>query len=457
MCNHLREEKMKRRIFGIIGILFLANLLLWPQIPEGYYSEAEGKTGYRLKTALHNIIRSHKLAFYNELYEYYKTTDSKPGNIVWDMYSDIPDSTPPYTYMHMQRTCGNYSKEGDCYNREHVLPQSWFRKAYPMKSDLFHVYPTDGKVNGKRSSFPFGEVRHPHWKSRNGSELGPCSFPGYSGTVFEPIDAYKGDIARVFFYMATRYEHKISGWKKGTAREVLDGSRSRVFHDWVVALFLEWHHQDPVSRKEIDRNDAVYKIQFNRNPFIDHPEFVELIWNQGDTPDDDGEEPCMGVTLFAETFAECPENWGFYSVSGSKDWECHAEGYVSINAYRGRGECDDWLICPALNLDEYHSETLTFKTWTRYVDSFYPPLKVKYSTNYTGGNPYDADWSDLTAALSSENSQYWTSSGSIKLHNIRGTSVHIAFKYTSSGTGSGSSSSWRLDDVVVTGKVKYRK
>ncbi len=149
-----------------------------------------------------------------------------------------------------------------------------------MVSDLFHVYPTDGKVNGMRSNYPFGEVGTPSSTSTNGSKVGTCSYPGYSGTVFEPIDEFKGDFARTYFYMATRYETLIDGWSANstTADAILNETEDQVFEDWYLNMIIEWHNADPVSQKEIDRNDAVYAIQNNRNPFIDHPEYVAQIW-----------------------------------------------------------------------------------------------------------------------------------------------------------------------------------
>ncbi|MGM9868327.1 MAG: endonuclease [Sodaliphilus sp.] len=168
-------------------------------------------------------------------------------------------------------------------NREHAFPQSWFKEASPMKSDIFHVYPTDGYVNNQRSSYPYGECEG-GTRITNGSyygkgRLGYCTASGYSGKVWEPDDEYKGDFARTYFYMATRYNDKIASWQgNGTAGEVLDGTSYPVYKEWYLNLMLKWHRQDPVSEKELKRNNAVYDLQNNRNPFIDHPELVEYIW-----------------------------------------------------------------------------------------------------------------------------------------------------------------------------------
>ncbi len=250
------------------------------QIPAGYYDSAQGLTGYQLKTALSQIIDNHTVYSYNDLYDIYEDSDTdnyyENDGSVLDIYSEKPNGPDAYEYQHHQNTCGQYSGEGDCYNREHILPQSIFGSASPMKSDAHFVVPTDGYVNNRRSSYPFGEVNNPTWTSTNGSKLGANSTQGYSGTVFEPIDEFKGDIARMLFYVATRYESEIAGWG---STDMLDGTADHVFSDWFLQILMTWNNQDPVSQREIDRNNAVYNWQHNRNPFIDHPEWVDAIWN----------------------------------------------------------------------------------------------------------------------------------------------------------------------------------
>lgn len=274
-------NSMRRAAFTV-ALLALTGLGLFGQIPEGYYSSADGKTGAELKTALYNIIKDHTALSYNALWNAFKTTDRKANGKVWDMYSDVPGGTPAYEYTFGSDQCGNYSGEGSCYNREHSFPKSWFDDAAPMYSDLFHLYPTDGHVNSRRSNYIFGEVQSATWTSTNGSKLGSSTESGSSLMVFEPIDEYKGDFARTYFYMATRYEDRIAGWASNGANPaaILDGTSYPVFKEWYVRLLLRWHEQDPVSQKEIDRNNEIYNsYQHNRNPFIDHPEYAEQIWS----------------------------------------------------------------------------------------------------------------------------------------------------------------------------------
>ena len=273
---------MVRKISTLV--IFITSLcysiFLAAQPPSGYYNTAEGKTGAEQKTALYNIIKNHTVKSYDYLWTAFQTTDKTAANKVWDMYSNCS-----FTFVTNQ--CGNYTNECDCYNREHSFPASWFNDASPMYTDLFHMVPTDGKVNGERGNYPFGEVNSPSYTSGNGSKKGPCSYPGYTGTVFEPVDEYKGDFARNYFYMATRYENVIAGWSAYSteADAVLQNNSYPVFETWFINMLAAWHVADPVSQKEIARNNAVFNIQGNRNPFIDRPEWVYTVWGVGLLPE----------------------------------------------------------------------------------------------------------------------------------------------------------------------------
>ena len=274
-----------KRIYISLFVVFCA-MVSSAQIPDGYYDDANGLSGESLKTALYTIIDDHDSQTYGALWQHFLSTDDKPNGKVWDMYSDIPGGTPPYEYTFVEDQCGNYSGEGSCYNREHSFPKSWFNDASPMVTDLFHIVPTDGHVNGQRSNYPFGQTNNPNWTSLNGSKRGSNSTAGYSGTIFEPIDEYKGDFARIYFYMATRYENIIPNWEGNSSSvdAALDGSSFQVYEDWLLEVLLSWHQDDVVSQKEIDRNNAIYDIQYNRNPYVDHPEYVAMVWGGAEIP-----------------------------------------------------------------------------------------------------------------------------------------------------------------------------
>ncbi len=278
-------------------------------LANNYYDVIGNETCEDLKTALHNLIDGHTSVSYGSLWTHYQTTDdhlddSGSNIIVWDMYTDNPDGAEnEFTFVTEQ--CGTYQDEGDCYNREHTFPKSWWggSTSAAQYTDIFTVVPTDGWVNGLRSNNPYGEVESGTETNitDNGSKVGSAtiSIPGYSGNVFEPIDDYKGDFARGYFYMATRYEDVIAGWENNTTESnaVLDGTSYIVYEPWVVDLLVSWHNIDPIDQKEIDRNESIYNIQGNRNPFIDHPEYVAAIWTHcGSMASDD----CTYVTNTAD-------------------------------------------------------------------------------------------------------------------------------------------------------------
>jgi endonuclease I len=257
-----------------------------PTVPSGYYVTTQGLTGYALKTELHNIIKTHISQGYSAIWGFYDIASRdkyyENDNSILDMYSENPTAEDSYNYVAVTDQCGSYNSEADCYNREHSFPKSWFGgKVEPMNSDVHHIFATDGFVNSKRGSYPFGEVGTASFVSDNGSKLGSAANTiNYSGTVFEPIDEFKGDFARAYFYMATRYENVISTWQNNSSygNAVLNGSSNQVFESWVITMLKQWHSNDPVSQMELDRNQAAYDYQGNRNPFVDHPEFVEMIW-----------------------------------------------------------------------------------------------------------------------------------------------------------------------------------
>lgn len=278
-------KKMKRFLCLLPFLLLFSTVKA--QIPEGYYDSAEGLSGYTLKTVLKNIINNHTVHTYGSLWDFFDVLDEdiyyENDGTLLDAYSENPTGPDPYNYnLGPEDRCGNYNQEADCWNREHVFPQGFFNELLPMKTDLHHILPVDGFVNNRRGNAPFGKVGNASWTSQNGTKVGTCNTPGHTGTCFEPLDEFKGDIARIFLYFATRYEDEVtsSSWKDPNIdnNNPLNGTNDQVYEDWYVDVLLDWHEQDPVSQKEIDRNNGIYEIQHNRNPFIDHPEWAEAIW-----------------------------------------------------------------------------------------------------------------------------------------------------------------------------------
>lgn len=253
-------NKLKCTFISVM--VLLAALSASADIPVGYYNAIDGKTTEELKSAIQSVIRNHTQLTYNSLWGHFRSTDMYPDGVYyWDMYSDIKRTS----------TGGM--------NREHSFPKSWWggtqNEAY---TDINHLYPSDGDANMKKSNYPLGIVNPAYTTFDNGvSKVGNplAGYGGGSSVVFEPDDRYKGDFARTYFYMVTMYQDYT--WKTNYAW-MLEQDLYPTLKPWAYNMLLEWSRNDPVSQKEIDRNEAVYRIQKNRNPFIDFPGLEEYIW-----------------------------------------------------------------------------------------------------------------------------------------------------------------------------------
>ena len=281
----MKNKKSIKLVASFFGLSLLMGLIAVPfrkdtskveaatysQTVNEYYSNINWDlTGANLKTALFNKIKISSAGWsYDGLWEAYKTTDVRPdGKHFWDIYSDTTDYT-----LNDKRINASYKKEGDSINREHVIPQSSFNEAAPMKSDIHHVLPSDGYVNNRRSAYPHGIVTGSvTYTSNDGCKLG--SGTGNT-TVFEPMDNYKGDIARIYFYFVTCYQDKMSS----NSFSAFDKSTHPSIKTAYLNVYLQWAKEDPVSEKEIIRNNGAYAGQGNRNPFIDCPYAVGAIWD----------------------------------------------------------------------------------------------------------------------------------------------------------------------------------
>ena len=288
--------------------------------PRNYYNNALGKNDEALMNALRSIIRPHTQLSYNALWNAFKVTDTDAQGYIIDMYSNC-------RYRPDQHG-GSSSAVGGGFNREHSFPKSWFDDDYPMYTDLFHLYPTDIKVNSQRSNYPFG-VCADGTRLVNGSyhgkgKLGKSTYPGYSGTVFEPDDEYKGDFARTYFYMVTCYKNELPSWP-GSPQLNYSANKYKAFSTWTINMLMEWTRLDPVSEKEIKRNDAVYGLQGNRNPFIDHPELAEFIWGnmQGKSWKGTGEDIPAAITTPANGSIF---DMGTITEGGQKEYTINVKG-----------------------------------------------------------------------------------------------------------------------------------
>lgn len=269
----LFENKMKK---NYTFLLLLLSVVIFAQAPANYYNNATG-TGYTLKTQLKTIITNGSIdKGYNALWSIYPTSDVRADGKVWDMYSNCN-----LTFGTDQDMGSSGTSQCQKFNREHSFPKSWFNDATPMHNDAFHVLPIDKYVNGIRGNYAYGIVGTANFTSLNGSKRGNNIAVGSpNATVFEPADEFKGDFARIYFYMATRYQDVVSGWtgNDSDGDSMLNGTNNKVFSQWALDMLYQWHVADPVSIKEINRNNVVYGYQNNRNPFVDHPEYVLSIW-----------------------------------------------------------------------------------------------------------------------------------------------------------------------------------
>jgi endonuclease I len=284
---------MKRVVFSLLALI---PFILIAQPPAGYYNSATGLNCSGLKTALKTIVTTgHVNQGYTALWNQYQISDVKPREVgtgsttvIWDIYSDNPAGLDPYNFTPGTGTGGQQDQgsggtaEGQFYNREHSVPLSWHSGSTSSFSgaDYHHVFPTDKKVNSQRANYPYGTVASATWTSLNGSKLGSSAVAGLTGTVFEPIDEYKGDVARAFLYFVTRYQDDMPTW--GNNADAIQAFEPNTFPSVDITylkLMIQWHNLDPVSQKEIDRNNAAYTYQGNRNPFVDHPEYVSQVWN----------------------------------------------------------------------------------------------------------------------------------------------------------------------------------
>ena len=449
-------------------LLFLAiSTIGFAQIPSDYYDSTSGLSGYALKTELKNITSNGHIArSYDQLYDgdgisgsngYVDThsdlnvsggTNYENDGTILDFYSEIPNGSDPYNYFHGNAQCGNQSAEGDCYNREHLVPQSSFNSNFPMQSDIHHVIPTDGRVNNFRGSLPFGNVVSVNFTSLNGSQRGTSSMPGYSGTVFEPIDEFKGDIARALLYFATRYEDTVDGY---TSFDMFNGTEDEVFFPWAIEVLLDWHYNvDPVDNRERERNDEAYNFQGNANPFVDRPEFANMIWN----PNPDTEAPTAPTNLTASnpTDTSIELNWSAATDNiGVDSYDIYIDGIFSFNTtntyFTATGLAADTNYCFAIKANDLAGNTSDFSN-------------VDCETTTNNGSGSDCATENF-ANIPDESSSYanrswsgingiWNATEARTDQTINGKAILVDFRSTTNGSLTSPTVSGGIGDLTVT-------
>lgn len=251
------------------ALLFAAiTFYSWGDVPPGYYATADGKQAEELKTSLHDIISRHSRIEYGSTgtWSVFRTSDVRPDGSIWDMYSDVVRYFP---------TEGSHPEM----NIEHSVPKSWWGELssfiYDASYDLHHLVPADAPANLAKSNNILGEVGEEATFDNGVSRVGKATVGNRTLTVFEPADEYKGDFARMYMYVATCYQDYT--WMADGVY-MFESEEYPTLTDYSIELLMRWHREDPVSEKEIARNEAVYEAQHNRNPFIDYPAIAEYLW-----------------------------------------------------------------------------------------------------------------------------------------------------------------------------------
>ena len=437
-------------------LTFLLPFLASAGIPEGYYDAANGKKKAELKAALHDIIQPVTVLNYGSgagsTWSGFYKTDRTSDNQVIDRYSNdiryFTNSTSAVAGM----------------NIEHSFPKSWWggsnNNAY---KDLYNLMPCEQQINSDKSNFAMGKVTVV--KKTNGCTkvgTGPTS----SGTksLWEPDDKWKGDFARDYFYMVTAYSDLT--WTSN-GLDMLENNDWPTMQEWAYTLLLQWAKDDPVDEIERKRNDAVYGIQLNRNPFVDYPNLAEYIWGDsiefefnidgsgsGGSGGQGGDETPDFATLvdcslksgldpfFVRTYEGCDgEVWTSDATYGAK-----ATAYSLSNKER-----DEYLMVN-IDLTLAVEATLTFSHATGFnktesvKDTYF---QVLVSEDYEGV-PEDATWDLLDANFpplpSSSNYTSFVSSGDISLNSYGGKNITLAFRYTSNNSAC---YTWEVKDVKV--------
>lgn len=422
-----------------------------------YYTSIDGtKGGASLKTALYNLIKNHKQISYgsgtSSTWGAFYTTDAVIENgqrRVLDMYSNE------------KRYFGSKGSAVSGMNIEHSVAKSWWggtkNNAY---CDLHHLNPSDQNANSRKSNYPLGELTSVSWD--NGvTFVGKANIDGSSQNAYEPCDEYKGDFARTFMYMFTCYQNLT--WEYTWMN--YENSTYPTLKPWAVELLLKWHKQDPVSEKEVNRNNAVYAVQGNRNPYIDYPQLADYVWGDsinytfhlnGDVEDGSGnDKPGTDIPdgydlkLF-EDFEKAP--YQFKPIECDFPWhfEYQCGEVTSYDDNDVANDAESWLVSDPMDFTKDNNAKITFDYVIRYctADKVKDYNQLLISRDFTG-NIADATWEviDFNAV---QNTSDWTktSTGEIAIPDtyMGDKSVVIAFKYIGTSAQAGT---FEVDNVKV--------
>lgn len=429
------------------------------QIPQGYYDSLKGKKGAELKNAVHEIIKKANTLGYgsgkgNTWYGFWQTDRTSDGKFI-DRYS------PKSEWV----ASTSQGAVGSGMNIEHSFPKSWWgggkNQAY---CDLYNLMPCESKINSSKSNYPMGKVTNV--KTTNGAtKIGT----GSDGKLYwEPADEWKGDFARGYMYMATCYQNL--SWTGSQALQILQQGSYPTLQKWAYTLFIEWAKTDQVNTLEVTRNNAVSKIQGNRNPFVDFPNLMEYIWGDSvnyafdpaktmtaekyisgggstdpDQPKPGDNEETVYTANYKSTDGGCTleliknpsETFNVWTRDAKYGWK--ASGYIAQT--KTNTESEGYVVTPELDLTGMVSATLEFKH------------AVNFDTNPSERLSVEVRCEDNTTKLDGitwPTGKDWkfVESGSIDLSKFAGKKIKIAFHYTSTTATAGT---WEISDIAVKG------
>lgn len=436
--------------------MFLPHIAL-AGIPEGYYTNADGKKKAALKAAMYAIIQPKKVLDYGsgegKTWSGFYITDRDAEGYVIDRYSND------------KRRFTSTTNAVAGMNIEHSFPKSWWGGANNTAyKDLYNLMPCEQQINSDKSNYAMGKVTTVR-KTNGCTKVGTGPTSNGTKQLWEPADKWKGDFARDYFYMVTAYSNLT--WTSN-GLDMLENNDWPTMQQWAYTLLLQWARQDPVDEIEWKRNDDVYGIQGNRNPFVDFPNLAEYIW--GDSVDyafsidgtstgggQGGDDPTPELA----TLVNCSMKSGFGPFFVRTFEGCDGEAWTSDATYGAKAnasklpgkEADEYLM---VNLDLTHAETATliFDHATGYnktntVKDIY--FQVLVSEDYDGV-PEDATWDMLDVTFPpfpSGSSSYssFVSSGNVSLNSYSGKNITLAFRFQSN---SSAAYCWEVRDVKVT-------
>ena len=259
----------KRLLHWTLGIVaaVLPAIPSLAQIPDGYYNSLKGKKGAELKTAIYNIIKDAKVLEYG----------SGKGHTWWGFWDTDRDKRGYFIdrYSAEKEWVKSTSQGavGAGMNIEHSFPKSWWGGAKSQAyKDLYNLMPCESRINSTKNNYPMGTVVNGD-RGNGWTKVGK----GNDGKWYwEPANPWKGDFARGYMYMATTYQNY--NWSGDKAHQILQQGAYPTLQPWAYQLFIQWAKGDKPDALEIKRNEDVYKIQGNRNPYVDFPNLMEYVW-----------------------------------------------------------------------------------------------------------------------------------------------------------------------------------